>query len=373
MDGYVKGESRQRRILFFFQNYTAVETVSILKPYFTYTPSIITTMQATGPGDDLPFNIEEALGEVIGPTQHEGGYLEPLEPLGQLEALEPLFPKLPRELITPRISYIEEVVEDKKFGANVSPDFARGPGVNLEKYKRANSFCPGHDTNNTLEAIEQSKRAHSAPVLTGDVPMAASMDMDTCNLSDKIKNIKKDVNETKYKIPKFGVGRRGSRESRSKTKASRSSKVAKVSKPRSLSPNQKFWGNGKTKLDALRGMYPTHVRGVVEATEFDSRAYSGVVKVDFRGRLDVNDSVGLNVAKNFPQIGDDGGTVIVPGKVVGQKHTKGKLDGVKYRIIYLNGTEETVNEEMLRYHASVFNSACMSTDVPLLPIIVRMM
>ncbi len=290
----------------------------------------------------------------VGPLQTESGQLHPSE------SLEPLFPGIPAALSKPMVSCVEE---DKKFGANVSPDYKHGPGLNADKYKRVNSFCPGVDIDDRLkEVLEASRRANSAPELTG-------IEID----SSKIKDTKKDY---RYKIPKLGVGRRGSRESRSKTKASKSSNkngVSKVSKPRSLSPNQKFGVNGRTKLEPLRGMYPTRVLGVVEATGFDSMTYSGVVKVDFRGKLDPLDSIGVNVAKSFPRGGEDGGTIITPGKVVGQKHMEGRLTGVKYRIVYLNGTEETVNEEMLRYYSGVFNSACMSTDVPLLPIIVRMM
>lgn len=328
-------------------------------------PSIHTVIQESGKANDLAFMADEHL-DSIGPLQKDYGQLEPLEPL------EPLFPDLPAELKLPRISYIEE---DKKFGATVSSDFASGPGVNLEKYTRVNSFAPGVNMDTSLmEELEMSGRANSAPELTGGVQMDASMDMGTGNLLDSIKSMKSNKHfhdDDKYAIPKFGVGRRGSRESRSKTKVI---KASKTSKPRSLSPNQKFFSNGKTKLSALRGMYPTHVRGVVESSDYDKDLYAGVVNADFGiGRLNVLDAVGVNVAKSFTKVGEEGGTVITPGKVVGQKHLKGRTTGVTYRIVFLNGTTETVNEVMLRHYASVFSSGCMRPEDPLLPIIVRMM
>lgn len=275
---------------------------------------------------------------------------------------EPLFPEIPEKLLPPIVNYVPH----DPIGANTSMDYEHGPGVNLERNRRVTSYSIRDKEETLCETLRHQRRFNSTPEMTCDKGMEMS----------SVRHFHDDEN---YRVPVFPsermaarfplVGRKdsGSRSRPFKTKKSESEK------PRSLSPNHRFFGRGigKPKLSALRGKYPAHVRGVEGPSEYDSDKYSGVVNVEFHGRLNPLDAIGTNVAKSFPKNG--GGSEILPGRVVGQVHMKGRLTGVKYRVVYLNGTEESLTEEMFRYHAGVFSSACMRTENPLKPVIVRMM
>ena len=164
----------------------------------------------------------------------------------------------------------------------------------------------------------------------------------------------------------MGRGRRASREAEGAC-----GKKARSGSPkhRSLSPN--FWGKGKPPLAAMRNDHRFHCRGVAEPSGYDEEKYSGVVTVDIRGRFDPLNAIGTSVAKTFPS--RDDGPTLMPGRVVGQKSLKGRSTGVKYRVIYLNGVEEELNEDALRRYSALFSNASMYNEAPLKPIIVRMM
>lgn len=275
---------------------------------------------------------------------------------------EPLFPEIPEKLLSPVVKYVPH----DPVGANTSRDYEHGPGINLERNRRVTSYSIREKEETLCETLRHQRRFNSAPEMTGVHGME----------TDPVRHFHDDDN---YRVPVFPseraaarfplVGRKdsGSRSRSFKTKKSESEKT------RSLSPNHRFFGRGigKPKLSVLRGKYPAHVRGVDVPSEYDSDKYSGVVTVDFHGRLNPLDAIGTNVAKSFPK--DGGGTDILPGRVVGQVHMKGRLTGVKYRVVYLNGTEEILTEDLFRYQSGVFSSACMRTENPLKPVIVRMM
>lgn len=256
-----------------------------------------------------------------------------------------LFPEIPIGLNPPSVSHVAH--DQWHVGARTSRDYASGPGVNLEKNGRTHSFSTG-DTHGSI---------FDDPEITGYPHMDTSMDD---NYHD----------DDTYKVPVVTrVPRRESREDIPKT--AKSSK--ETPSTRYLSTNQKFRGVGKPKISVLREMYPLHVRGVTEPSDYDKDMYSGVVTIDFRGRLDPLNAMGVNVAKSVQKRGEGGGTMIIPGRVVGQKHLKGRDTGVTYRAVFLDGSEDTFNETMLRHYAGMFSSACMKTEDPLLPLIVRMM
>lgn len=134
-----------------------------------------------------------------------------------------------------------------------------------------------------------------------------------------------------------------------------------------------MWGKGKLKLSSLQGEPTCRVSDVAEASECDKDKYAGEVSVKYNERLNVLNAIGVHVAKCVDKGGEEGGTMVVPGRVVSQKHLKGRTTGVSYRIVYLTGEEETVNETMLRYYSSVFSSASMKTENPIKPLVVRML
>lgn len=312
-------------------------------------PTYTFTTQESGFVTDSPFNVGEHVDNTIGPLEMERSDTP----------LESLFPEMPGGLKPPRISYVEH----DHMGARVSQTYAEGPGLNAERYQRTNSMVTNIKGVSLVDEVERGRRAYSAPGVTEGVGMDSSMGTGTA------KHFHADDT---CKVPRF-TRQSSSRALKTAPQLSKVSKFPKASKPRSLSPNQKFWGNGKNKLSKLRDVYPTHVRGVVEPSDYDKGMYSGVVNVDFRGRLDPLNAVGVNVAKGVPKGGGEGGMVIIPGKVVSQKSLKGRTTGTTYRLVFLNGTEETVNEIMLRHYSAAFASGCMSPDEPLLPLIVRMM
>lgn len=278
--------------------------------------------------------------------------------------LESLFPEIPIGLNSSKVSHV---------GARTSRDYASGPGVNLDKNGRIKSFSTGRKSGSIFDGLDLARCANSYPEITGgscmDVSMGHESVLHEAIRHECIRQKDKHFHDDTYNTPDFSrIPRRGSRESRSK-----SAKTKKAPKTRSLSPNQKFRGVGKPKISVLRGMYPLHVRGVTETSGYDKDMYAGVVRIDFRGRLDPLDAMGINVAKSVQKMGEEGGTMIIPGRVVGQKHLKGRNTGVTYRAVFLDGHEDTFDEIMLRHYAGMFSSACMKTEDPLLPLIVRMM
>ena len=141
----------------------------------------------------------------------------------------------------------------------------------------------------------------------------------------------------------------------------------KKDKPRSLSPNHRI--RGKPSLSKLREKFPWQVKGTMETSDFDSNEYSGVVNVEFEGRLNVLNAVGIDVAKK--DTGPDG-PILTPGKIVAQKSLKGRTTGMTYRVVYLDGTSEMLDEAKLRHYANVFNIASAQLEDGIKPIIVRM-
>lgn len=137
--------------------------------------------------------------------------------------------------------------------------------------------------------------------------------------------------------------------------------------------NKNLWGKGKIKLSSLHGEATCHVSGVADVSMYDKDKYAGEVSVKYNERFNVLNAIGVNVAKCVYSGGEEGGTGIVPGKVVAQRHLKGRTTGVTYRAVYLTGEEEDLNEVMLRYYSSVFASASMKTENPIKPLVVRML
>lgn len=140
------------------------------------------------------------------------------------------------------------------------------------------------------------------------------------------------------------------------------SKVPEARRP--LSPSKRF--KGKPGVSKMRGYYPSHVRGVSEPSEFDAEEYAGVVKVDLRGRFDILDPVGTDVAR--AKDGVDG-PLLVPGKVIGVKRLKGRSTGATFRVVYLDGFKEMLDEATLRWYANTFNQASTKVENPIKPII----
>lgn len=137
--------------------------------------------------------------------------------------------------------------------------------------------------------------------------------------------------------------------------------------------NKNLWGKGKPKLSDLHGAATCHVSDVTEVSKCDQKEYAGEVSVKFHERFNHLNAIGVNIAKCVDKGGEEGGTVVVPGRIVAQKHLKGRTTGVTYRAVYLNGEEENLNETMLRYYSSVFASASMRPENPIRPLRVVMM
>ena len=154
-----------------------------------------------------------------------------------------------------------------------------------------------------------------------------------------------------------------------KNKRTSRSKNRSIPKTRSLSPN--FWGKGKPSPSKLRGYYPYHVRETIDPEGVDKEMYSGVVSVDFRGRLDVLCAVGSNVARSTSK-GPGMGNTIIPGRIIGQKILSKNPLCIVYEAVYLNGIRETLNEDGLRRESNIFSTASSYNEEPLKPLLVRM-
>lgn len=176
-------------------------------------------------------------------------------------------------------------------------------------------------------------------------------------------NVEKRRMEEERERSGIGASMRKSRLSRMNS----SKNLLKKDKPRSLSPNHRF--RGKPIISKLREKYPCQVRSTAEPTDFDSKEYSGVVSVEYNGRFDVLNAVGLNVAKK--DAGPDG-PVLTPGRIVSQRSLKGRTTGMTYRCVYLDGTFEVLDESKVRHYANIFNVASARLEDGIKPIIVRM-
>lgn len=132
--------------------------------------------------------------------------------------------------------------------------------------------------------------------------------------------------------------------------------------------NKKSWGKGKPELSSLHGITTCHVSDVKEVSKCDQKKYAGEVSVKYHERFNHLNAIGVNIAKCSSASG-----TVVPGRIVAQRHLKGRTTGVMYRAVFLGGEEETLNETMLRYYSSVFASASMRPENPILPLVVKMM
>ncbi len=103
---------------------------------------------------------------------------------------------------------------------------------------------------------------------------------------------------------------------------------------------------------------------------FDAERFSGVVRFEFRGRLDCLNAVGTNVSKF---VGDKGrGGRQVPGRIVRQSGPRTPGGKLSYTAIYLDGSSDVLDETYLRHHSALFSNATTSTYGNIKPIVVEM-
>lgn len=151
-----------------------------------------------------------------------------------------------------------------------------------------------------------------------------------------------------------------------KSKGSKSHK-AKKSPVVSKASNRNTVRGWKKSLSSLRDLLPCHVRGVQEPADCDRDSFSGVVKVEIRGRLNVSDAVGSNVAK---LVSTERGETQMPGKIIGQRNRRdGKME---YTAVYLDSSKEVLTEAQLKRGVTIFTNATMSDEDRIKPIVVRL-
>lgn len=126
---------------------------------------------------------------------------------------------------------------------------------------------------------------------------------------------------------------------------------------------------GKRPLAELEESFPHRVRGSCDSCkDEDKKDYSGIVDVDFKGRLDVKNAIGTNIAKCVS--GESGFDRQMPGKIISQRVLSNKKS--VYVAVYLDSTKETLTEERLRHYSGIYTNASLRSGSSIKPLIVRM-
>lgn len=126
-------------------------------------------------------------------------------------------------------------------------------------------------------------------------------------------------------------------------------------------------GGGKHPLNELRGFYPFQVGPSDPRKPGHEASGAVVVDVHFKGRLDVKNAFGANVARTVS--GLEGVDRHVPGKVIGQRVVGEKLE---YTAVFANSTRETLDEVKLRHYSQIYSTASTRPLNPIGPIVVRL-